>query len=69
MAANASGVPTATVNKLALAYIVSRVLFNYIYVFLQDNRRLAPLRTLVWFGGITTIFMLYTAAGRATIAL
>lgn len=65
VAANASGVPTATVNKLALGYIASRVVFNYIYVFLQDNRKFAPLRTLVWMAGIAIIFMLYTSAGRA----
>lgn len=65
VAANASGVPTATVNKLALGYIASRVVFNYIYVFLQDNRKFAPLRTLVWMAGIAMIFMLYTSAGRA----
>ncbi|KAK4218046.1 hypothetical protein QBC37DRAFT_16385 [Rhypophila decipiens] len=65
VAANAAGVATPTLNKLALSYLISRGLFNYIYVFLQDNKKFAPVRTLVWMMGIGIIFGLYISAGNA----
>ena len=65
MAGNAAGVPTQRMNTLALTYVASRVLYNYVYVVLQDNSRLAVLRPLVWGVGITVIMMLFVAAGKA----
>ena len=65
MAGNAARVPTERMNKLALTYVASRALYNYVYVILQDNSRLAVLRPLVWGVGITVIMMLFVAAGKA----
>lgn len=65
VAANAAGVATPKLNKLALGYLVSRAVFNFVYVFLQDNKKFAPLRTLVWMVGIGIIFSLYISAGGA----
>ena len=65
VAGNAAGVPTQRMNTLALTYVASRVLYNYVYVVLQDNSRLAVLRPLVWGVGITVIMMLFVAAGKA----
>jgi uncharacterized MAPEG superfamily protein len=65
VAANLARVPTSTVNNLTLGYLASRFAYNYTYVFLQDNARLAPLRTLVWGVGIGLIFTLFIKAGNA----
>ncbi|KAK0722572.1 hypothetical protein B0T26DRAFT_851506 [Lasiosphaeria miniovina] len=68
VAANASGaVPTATLNALALGYLVSRAIYNYIYVFMQDNARAAPLRSLVWLAGLVVIFSLFLKAGGGVV--
>ncbi|KAK3322177.1 hypothetical protein B0H66DRAFT_601645 [Apodospora peruviana] len=64
VAANAAGVPTAKLNKLALGYLASRVLYNYVYVILQDNKKFAGLRSLIWIVGVSIIFALYISAGN-----
>ena len=48
MAANVAGVSTYGVNTLSLGYIASRVAYNFTYVVLQDNRKFAPLRSIIW---------------------
>ena len=65
VAANAAGVAVPTVNKLSLGYLGARIVFNYIYVVLQDNARLAPLRSLTWMVSVGCITSLYVAAGIA----
>jgi uncharacterized MAPEG superfamily protein len=65
VAGNVAGVSTARLNKLTLAYVLSRVVYNYTYVALQDNARMAGLRPLVWMAGIGIIFTLFVSAGKA----
>jgi len=65
VAANSAQVPTEKLNKLTLTYIVSRAVYNFVYVALQENRKLAGLRPLVWGVGITVIMMLFVSAGQA----
>jgi uncharacterized MAPEG superfamily protein len=65
VAGNVAGVATERINKLTLAYVLSRVVYNFIYVSLQDNARFANLRPLAWGTGITIIMMLFVAAGKA----
>ncbi|KXX75543.1 hypothetical protein MMYC01_207629 [Madurella mycetomatis] len=65
VAANAAGVPTPRLNALTLAYLTSRAVYNLVYVVLQDNARVAPLRSLAWMSGIAIITALYVSAARA----
>jgi uncharacterized MAPEG superfamily protein len=65
VAGNVAGVATERMNQLTLGYLVSRVVYIYTYVRLQDNARLAPLRPLVWLAGVGIITTLYVLAGKA----
>ncbi|TDZ87614.1 hypothetical protein C8034_v006702 [Colletotrichum sidae] len=65
VAATVAGVDARLVNLLSLGYIGSRILFNIVYVRLQDNRNWAPMRSLSWMVGIGITFTLYIkAAGQ-----
>lgn len=68
LAANQAGVPAATLNLLAGAWLVSRVVYNVTYVYLQDNRKFAPLRSVVFIGGFVCWVTLYIKAGLAMVA-
>ncbi|KAL2181539.1 uncharacterized protein P884DRAFT_326227 [Thermothelomyces heterothallicus CBS 202.75] len=63
VAGNAAGLPTERMNKLTLAYLASRAAYNYVYVVLQDNARMAGLRSLAWLVGIVIIMTLFVSAG------
>ncbi|KAK3357306.1 hypothetical protein B0T25DRAFT_538820 [Lasiosphaeria hispida] len=63
VAANVAQVETEAVNKLALTYLVSRAVYNFVYVHLQDNKRMAPIRSLVWLVSLYAIFALFVKAG------
>ncbi|KAK4044740.1 hypothetical protein C8A01DRAFT_42642 [Parachaetomium inaequale] len=65
VAGNAAGVAAERLNQLTLAYLLSRAVYVYTYVVLQDNARMAGLRPLVWGAGITAMMMLFVAAGKA----
>ncbi|KAK4189549.1 hypothetical protein QBC35DRAFT_430438 [Podospora australis] len=65
VAANAAKMPITKLNKLAVGYCVSRAVYNYVYVGLQDNRKLAGLRPFVWFAGIWIVMTLFVGAGNA----
>lgn len=69
VAANVARVPNARLNKLTGLYLLSRALYVYTYVVLQDNARAALLRVGVWFGGVGLIMALFTAAHKAVNAL
>lgn len=69
-AAAAAGVPAETLNVLGLSYVASRAAFTFVYIILQDNRSLAPLRSLCWMAGLGIILTLWIQAGNvATAAL
>ncbi|KAK5664300.1 hypothetical protein OQA88_518 [Cercophora sp. LCS_1] len=65
VAANAAKVDVGLLNKLTLAYVVSRAVYDYVYVVLQDNRHMAPVRSLVWMVGLGIIFTLFISSGNA----
>ncbi|KAH8909908.1 hypothetical protein BR93DRAFT_935600 [Coniochaeta sp. PMI_546] len=65
VAANVAQVEPDTVNKLTLAYLVSRAVYNYIYVIAQDDARMSRYRSMAWFVGIGIIFTLLVKAGNA----
>ncbi|KAF4337619.1 hypothetical protein FBEOM_8518 [Fusarium beomiforme] len=44
VAANFTGVPTPQINILGLGYVVSRLVYNIAYLWLQDNPRLSRLK-------------------------
>ncbi|KAK4236814.1 hypothetical protein C8A03DRAFT_45220 [Achaetomium macrosporum] len=64
VAGNAARLPAEQMNRLTLAYIVSRAVYNYVYIVLQDNRRMATVRSLVWVSGIGIIMSLFVLAGQ-----
>ncbi|KAK3987939.1 hypothetical protein QBC44DRAFT_360424 [Cladorrhinum sp. PSN332] len=63
VAANSTQVDLVKLNKLTIGYVISRAAYNLVYVRLQDNRRLAGLRPLVWGVGIYIIISLFLSAG------
>ncbi|KAK0630698.1 hypothetical protein B0T17DRAFT_529067 [Bombardia bombarda] len=65
VAANVAGVPVQSINQLALLHLATRAVYNYIYVVLQDNARVAPLRSLVWMASLGASFALFIKAGNA----
>ncbi|KAJ0109525.1 hypothetical protein J7T55_014087 [Diaporthe amygdali] len=63
-AATAAGVPVETLNYLSVMYLASRAGYSAVYVWLQDNRKLAPLRSVCWNTSIGIIFALWIKAGN-----
>lgn len=63
-AAAAAGVPAETLSYLSAGYLASRVVFNAVYVFLQDNRKMAPLRSIAWNVSVGFIAALWVKAGN-----
>ncbi|KAK7703949.1 hypothetical protein SLS64_008895 [Diaporthe eres] len=64
VAAVVAGVPAETLNYLSVAYLASRVGYNTVYIWLQDNRKLAPLRSVCWNASIGIIAALWIKAGN-----
>lgn len=64
VAAAITGVPAKTLNYLSVAYLVSRVGFNTVYILLQENKKLAPLRSVCWNASIGIIIALWVKAGN-----
>lgn len=67
-AAAGAGVPAETVSWLGAGYLASRVVFNAVYVFLQDDKRLAPLRSVAWNVSVGFIAALWVKAGNRAAA-
>lgn len=65
VAGNVAGVETARLNALTAAYLLSRVLYTFVYVHLQENAKVAVLRPFVWLAGIFLIMTLFVSAGQA----
>lgn len=67
-AAAAAGVGPATLNALCAAYLASRAAYAFVYVVLQEDRRLAPLRSAVWSVGMGCVVSLWVMAGNRAAA-
>ncbi|KEZ41573.1 hypothetical protein SAPIO_CDS7743 [Scedosporium apiospermum] len=65
VAGNLVQVDKDTLNYLTALYIISRALYVFTYVWLQDNRAFSPLRTVFWGAGIWSIVSLFIKAGNA----
>jgi uncharacterized MAPEG superfamily protein len=63
VAANVAGVSKLVLNSLSLAYLVSRALYNWLYV-VGDKKSLALARTVVFFAGQGILFSLCILAGN-----
>jgi uncharacterized MAPEG superfamily protein len=63
VAANIAGVPVDTINVLTLSYLASRCVYLVVYIWLQENRNISTLRTLVWQLGCGLSLTLYIKAG------
>lgn len=64
VAAAAAGVPAETLNTLSGVYLASRAVYNVVYIFLQDDRKFAPVRSIVWNVGLGAIITLWVKAGN-----
>lgn len=67
-AAAGAGVPAETLSYLSAGYLASRVAYNALYVFFQDNKKLAPFRSVVWNVGVALIATLWLKAGNRAAA-
>ncbi|KAI3317026.1 hypothetical protein HD806DRAFT_397802 [Xylariaceae sp. AK1471] len=65
VAGNNAGLSTSALNALSITYILSRVAYNWVYIFLGGNRKLAGLRTPVWLVGVGTALTMFVKAGLA----
>jgi uncharacterized MAPEG superfamily protein len=65
VAGNNAGLSTSTLNALSITYILSRVVYNWVYIFLSGNRKYAGLRTPVWLVGLGSALTLFIKAGLA----
>ncbi|KAI1759113.1 hypothetical protein GGR53DRAFT_177056 [Hypoxylon sp. FL1150] len=64
-AGNAAGVPAETMNTLSLGYLASRMVYTWVYIWGQENRRITPLRTIVWGVGMGFSMAMFIAASRS----
>ncbi|OIW33533.1 hypothetical protein CONLIGDRAFT_711423 [Coniochaeta ligniaria NRRL 30616] len=65
VAAKVAGVETGAINSLAVAYLASRAVYNYLYVIAQDDAGRASYRSVAWCVGIGIVFTLFIKAGNA----
>lgn len=65
VAGNTEGIPEATLNGFSLDYFASRVADTFTYMVLQESRKFASLRSLIWLGGTSLAMTLFVQAGRA----
>ncbi|KAI1327895.1 hypothetical protein F5Y16DRAFT_183021 [Xylariaceae sp. FL0255] len=64
LAAKHAGVPVESINTWCGVYLATRLAYNFTYIFLQENRSLAPLRSLVWNASVVSWVVLFVKAGN-----
>jgi uncharacterized MAPEG superfamily protein len=64
LAGNLAGLSAQTLNTLSGGYLISRVVYNLIYIN-NTSLGLASLRSVVFLAGIGQIFTLFTKSGNA----
>ncbi|CAI6255862.1 unnamed protein product [Periconia digitata] len=66
-AGNSSGVSAQTMNLLTIGWVLSRVVYSYVYIFYQGREKLefgqAPLRFKVWSIGAGICMTMFVMAG------
>lgn len=63
-AANYAGVDVRMLNLLTMGYLASRVAYNFAYIVLCQNRKLAPLRSIFWTAGAAILMTIWIMAGQ-----
>jgi uncharacterized MAPEG superfamily protein len=64
LAGNFAGLPVETLNTLSAGYLVTRVIYNFVYIN-NTTVAMASARTLVFLVGIGHIFALFIKSGNA----
>ncbi|KAF8518267.1 hypothetical protein BU17DRAFT_66508 [Hysterangium stoloniferum] len=68
LAANFAGIDTKTVNVISGSFVVTRLLFNYIYIN-QNTKTASALRSSVWLSSIALpLYLLIVSANKARVA-
>ena len=62
-AGNQAGLTPRTLNLCSAGYLATRLIFNYIYIYLGGSAKIAPLRSLVWAANIFFSLGLFVASG------
>ncbi|KAI1820937.1 hypothetical protein F4861DRAFT_32282 [Xylaria intraflava] len=65
VAGNSAGLSNKTLNTITVSYILSRWVYNYVYIFFGSNPNRAAIRTPIWFFGVGTAMTLFVKAGLA----
>ncbi|GJN68736.1 hypothetical protein PLICBS_002780 [Purpureocillium lilacinum] len=63
VAANVAGVAPAEVSALSVGYLLARLAYVFTYVHLGANRRLAPVRSLVYMASTGLLLAIWVRAG------
>ncbi|TGO24625.1 hypothetical protein BPAE_0098g00140 [Botrytis paeoniae] len=63
VAGNVAGLSHSTLNTLTGAYLISRAVYNFIYIN-NETQGAAAARSLVWLFGIGQIFTLFIKSGN-----
>ena len=63
VAANVAGVAPAEVSALSVGYLLARLAYVFTYVHLGANRRLAPVRSLVYLASTGMLLAIWVRAG------
>ena len=62
LAGNFTGLPVQTLNALSAGYVVSRILYNFIYIS-NTTAKIPSMRSTLWLVGILQIITLYVKVG------
>ncbi|KAJ3509739.1 hypothetical protein NLJ89_g5058 [Agrocybe chaxingu] len=63
IAGNVAGLDNTTLNIAAGSYLVTRMIFNYVY-FIQQTKRMAALRSLTWIASLTFPFYILVKSAQ-----
>ena len=63
LAGNLAGLPAQTLNGLSAGYLVSRIVYNTIYIN-NTTEMMANMRSLTYLAGIGQIFALFIMSGN-----
>ena len=65
VAANQAGLDNRYLNTMTIGYVLSRLAYNWVYIYLCENRKLSGIRSLIWGIGVGFIVILFFKAGNA----
>jgi uncharacterized MAPEG superfamily protein len=63
LAGNFAGLPVQTLNALSVGYILSRIVYNFVYINCTTVE-IPRMRSLLWVTGLAQIIMLYFMSGN-----